>query len=486
MTGGIPRSGFDPGPSCDTRERMQNVRRALGLGVVAFGMAAASCGDDTTSGTTTGGGGDTFRPVSFHADVEPILQQHCLKCHTDGAIGGFSLADYASAKGLAPTIVGQVEAGLMPPFGARDSEECAQRLPWKNDPRLTEDEIAVLRAWSDQGTPEGDPAAAPPPFEPPPIGLPNADLELTPVDASIVEGENDQFTCIVYDPALTEDKWVDGIHFIAGNAAVAHHALTFRVDRERAAELSGGAERFPCFGGAPGDIIHVWAPGGEPFQLPEDVGIKLTPDQVVIVQMHYHPIGAAQEDRSTVQLRFRDEMPSNEFYVTFPGNASTADEGLLAGPDDRGEPEFRIPANAAEHVETMKIEVPKEVFLDLPILMVMPHMHYVGVDLKLEIERLRPPGNQPDSECLVHTPAWDFGWQRFYEFDVPLSELPTARAGDILTITCKYDNSKGNPFVAQALRDRGMSEPVDVFLGEETLDEMCLVPVGVLVPAGIL
>jgi hypothetical protein len=31
-----------------------------------------------------------------------------------------------------------------------------------------------------------------------------------------------------------------------------------------------------------------------------------------------------------------------------------------------------------------------------------------------------------------------------------------------------------------------MSEPVEVLLGEETLDEMCLAPVGILVPAGIL
>jgi len=457
------------------------------FGLLAFTLLGAACADDSAEDSADGAaGGEPFRAVSFHADVEPILQKSCLRCHTSGEIGGFSLHEYESAKTMAPLMANQVEAGLMPPFGAQDTEECQPRLPWKNDPRLSEEEIGILRAWADQGAPEGDPKEAPPAYQAPPEGLPDADLELLPLGPTIVEGTADQFTCVVYDPDLTEEKWVDGIHFVPENTAIAHHALTFRVPRDKALELSGGAERFPCFGGAPGDIIHVWAPGGQPFELPEDVGIKLTPDQVIIVQMHYHPIGSTQRDSSKVQLRYRDEMPAHEFYVTFPGNAEKAEDGLMAGPNDRGEPEFRIPANAQDHTETMQIEVPKEVFIDLPILMVMPHMHYVGVELKLEIQRLRPPGNQPESECLVHTPRWDFGWQRFYEFDVPIADLPTARAGDILTVTCKYDNSKKNPFVAEALRERGMSEPVDVLLGEETLDEMCLVPVGVLVPAGIL
>jgi hypothetical protein len=32
----------------------------------------------------------------------------------------------------------------------------------------------------------------------------------------------------------------------------------------------------------------------------------------------------------------------------------------------------------------------------------------------------------------VHTPAWDFNWQRFYQFDVPIDDLPTLSAGDVL------------------------------------------------------
>jgi hypothetical protein len=72
-----------------------------------------------------------------------------------------------------------------------------------------------------------------------------------------------------------------------------------------------------------------------------------------------------------------------------------------------------------------------------------------------------------------------------YTFDTPIAELPTGRGGDVLRITCHYNNSMSNPFVVKALGEQGMSAPVDVFLGEQTLDEMCLAPLGILAPSSI-
>ena len=41
-------------------------------------------------------------------------------------------------------------------------------------------------------------------------------------------------------------------------------------------------------------------------------------------------------------------------------------------------------------------------------------------------------------------------------------------------MTCQYDNTTDNPKVREALTEQGLSEPVDIYLGESTLDEMCL------------
>ena len=103
------------------------------------------------------------------------------------------------------------------------------------------------------------------------------------------------------------------------------------------------------------------------------------------------------------------------------------------------------------------------------------HMHYVGTDMLLGLDRNEPePGTGIDEECLIQTPNYSFEWQRGYDYDAKFEDLPTARGGDFLYMKCTYDNSMGNPYVVEALAEQGLDAPVDVFLGEETLDEMCL------------
>ncbi len=58
--------------------------------------------------------------------------------------------------------------------------------------------------------------------------------------------------------------------------------------------------------------------------------------------------------------------------------------------------------------------------------------------------------------------------------DAPIASLPQLHSGDVLTMRCACDNTKGNPFVAQALLEQNLSATQDVSLGETTQDEMCL------------
>ena len=54
------------------------------------------------------------------------------------------------------------------------------------------------------------------------------------------------------------------------------------------------------------------------------------------------------------------------------------------------------------------------------------------------------------------------------------------RAGDAPRARCTYDNTLANPGVARALSDAGLAEPADVYMGETTLDEMCLGVFGIV------
>jgi hypothetical protein len=457
--------------------------RSLGLGVLAFVSVLSACSDDgdgsTGSGASTGAGASDPGGVTFHKDIEPLLQKSCLGCHRVGQIGGFSLEKYESAKALSAAIVDKTSSRAMPPFLAQQTEQCPQTWPWKDDLRLTDDEIALLKAWHDAGAPEGNPADAPPPFTPPELGLPNAAAELPSPAPFTVSGDQDQFICFIYDPALTEDRYLDGVHVVPGNEKVAHHALVFRADRADALAESGGAMQFPCFGAGGGTLVHGWVPGMRPLELPNNVGIEMTASDVFVVQMHYHPSPTGpEEDATTIQVRYAPSAPLWLYEVALIGNASNQAEGLLPGPNDNGPPEFRIPANAQGHTEEIAVEIPDTGSFSVPILAIANHMHYVGVDELVTIERAGAAG----SECGLHTPRWDFNWQMFYQVDRPIAELPTLTGGDIVRLKCVYDNSMANPFVVKALAEQGLSAPQDVLLGEQTLDEMCLVGLGYLVP----
>jgi hypothetical protein len=92
-------------------------------------------------------------------------------------------------------------------------------------------------------------------------------------------------------------------------------------------------------------------------------------------------------------------------------------------------------------------------------------------------------GTQPAKECLLATPHYDFNWQRGYTYRQPFDALPTLKGGDKLRLRCTYDNSLGNANLVRALAEQRLSSPVDVRLGEETLDEMCLGAFTLLAPA---
>ncbi len=453
--------------------------------VVLSILGLSACGNG--AGDTSGTGGASIGPVSFHKDVEPLLQKHCLTCHSDGQIGGFSLVKYEEAKPLAADMADKTTKRLMPPFLAKTTDDCKPRLSWRGDPSLTDQEIAIFKAWADQKAPEGDPKDAPPPFVLANQGLPNFAQEITATSPTTVDGSADKFQCVVYDPKLAGDQFVDGLHFIAGNANIAHHALLFSAKRTDVAKESGGMDQYPCFGSPPGTLVHAWAPGGVPLELPPDVGIKMGVDDVIVIQMHYHPRGKMESDQSKIQLRFTQAQPSWSYLTLLPGNAKNASDGLLPDPDDtNGVPEFLIPANKEKHVEEMVFTVPSQVIIDVPILAVGPHMHYAGTEMKFSIERNHVTATQPANECLVETPAWDFNWQRLYQYDGAISDLPTGTAGDVIRMHCEYNNSMSNPFIVQALKQQNLSAPKDISLGETTLDEMCLGVMGVLVPTALI
>jgi hypothetical protein len=451
-------------------------------------------GNSAGAANTAGSSPTSGAAPTWHADIAPLVAGHCQGCHQDGGISPFSLQTYAQAKAWSPSFDAALRSGSMPPFLAADTDSCKPRFGFKDDLRLSQAQIELFKRWNDAGCPEGEPQSAVALPEPQKVELEGAQVNVKIPSPVTVQGPGDKFICFSLAPDLTPLKatgaaasllgdrvLIDGAQVLPGNNAIVHHVLVFTDEEGKSAALAGDKGYYDCFGGpmlSSPSLVMAWAPGAMPVRAPAGVAIAIPSKGRLVMQVHYHPTGAAQTDDATsVQLRaYGAGIPDYIGTLSLIGNArsqSSDGMGLQPGPNDAtAKPEFRIPAGVADHTESMQFAIPST---DAPyrIWAVGTHMHYVGTDLRIGITRSEPAA-EPAEECLLETPRWDFNWQRAYLYDTPIDQAPTAKAGDILKLRCSYDNSMQNPFVATALAEQGLSAPRDVVLGEETLDEMCL------------
>ena len=92
------------------------------------------------------------RQVTFSKDVAPIFQRACQNCHRPGAIAPMSLLTYEDARPWARGIKQKVTAREMPPWFI-DRQVGIRKF--KDDPSLTDEEIATIAAWVDGGAVRG-------------------------------------------------------------------------------------------------------------------------------------------------------------------------------------------------------------------------------------------------------------------------------------------------------------------------------------------
>ena len=458
---------------------------AAGGGAAGGGATAGGPGAGESSGGSAGGDGVTS--VTFHKDVEPILQRSCQSCHVTGGIGPFPLVSYAESRGYGAAIVEETKARIMPPWHAQNTDECTVPLPWKDDTRLSDEEIATLAAWKAAGLPEGDPKDAPPPRQQA-TGLPGVQQELKPATAFELAPGADEFRCFILDPKLVKDSYVNGVFVVPGNDAVVHHVLVFTdPDRKSLANVTADETSYDCFGGARvanADLLTAWTPGGIPLEYPSNIAATVTAGSLLVMQVHYHPHSATESasDQTTLQLRFSASAPEYNAVTALIGNFKgklPGGDGLLAGPDDPAAgPAFLIPANVSDHTETMQWTFKAAGTAAMPRLYgIGGHMHYVGVDEKVTLSHA-----DGSEACLMQIPHWDFDWQRRYDYDAPISGLLQLKTGDKLGIRCTYDNTLNNLHVAESLTEQGLAAPHQVVLGETTLDEMCLASITAIYP----
>jgi hypothetical protein len=102
--------------------------------------------------------------VTFTKDIAPILQRSCQNCHRPGGVAPMALVSYEEVRPWARAIKTRTSigprAGVMPPWYV---EKNIGIQHYKDDPSLSEEEIAKIAKWADGGAPRGNPADMPAP-----------------------------------------------------------------------------------------------------------------------------------------------------------------------------------------------------------------------------------------------------------------------------------------------------------------------------------
>ena len=97
---------------------------------------------------------------TFTKDVAPILQRSCVTCHRAGEMAPMALMTYEDARPWARAI--KTRTSSRDAAVAHRQVRSASRQ-FKNDPSLSDEEIATIAKWVDAGAPRGNPADMPPP-----------------------------------------------------------------------------------------------------------------------------------------------------------------------------------------------------------------------------------------------------------------------------------------------------------------------------------
>ena len=155
---------------------------------------------------------------TFSRDIAPILQRSCQKCHRPNSLAPMPLISYEEVRPWARAIKFRTglrdKPGVMPPWYI-EKNIGIQRF--KDDWSLSDDEIATIARWADNGAPQGDPADMP---EPPPfidvdeweIGAP--DLIVSSPTFEIAGDAPDWWGSLgEVESGLTEDRYVAAIEY---------------------------------------------------------------------------------------------------------------------------------------------------------------------------------------------------------------------------------------------------------------------------------
>jgi hypothetical protein len=394
-----------------------------------IGLPAAAAGQDGAATT-------------FTKDIAPILQRSCQSCHRPGAMAPMSLLTYEEVRPWASAIKRRTSTREMPPWFI---ERNVGIQKFKDDPSLSDAEVAKIAKWVDSGAPRGNPADAPPPREFPAgsdwsFGTPDL-VASSPVRLIKAVEADFQGDIGVTPTGLTEDRYVKAVEVrevrlsekavdggndtprAALNISVIHHAtIGARTEFDPDSE-------FPTSVSVNGGFNLVHELGQNSTVYPDDLGILIPANSVFTWRMHTHANGKETQVRIDLGFKFHPKGYKPKHVLIATGGASNNDLDIPAGDDN-----VRFDAMTV-------VTHPSRLWA------FEPHMHASGK--RMCLEAILPSGTRQTLSCA----KYDHNWVKVYQYDD--DSAPLLPANTILHLIGWYDNSKNNPRNAEPRNWKG-------------------------------
>jgi len=161
-------------------------------------------------------------------DGAPILFDNCVVCHRDGEVAPMALTSYRAVRPWVRAIKNKVVSREMPPWHA-DPE---RSLAFKNDRRLSQEQIQTIATWADARAPLANPIDLPD-LLPIPVGWqirdlgePDAIIRM-PVPEQIPASGELPMTNYYIPVPWEELKYARALESKPGNRVATHHTVAY-------------------------------------------------------------------------------------------------------------------------------------------------------------------------------------------------------------------------------------------------------------------
>jgi len=354
--------------------------------------------------------------VTFSKDIAPIFERACQNCHRPGAIAPMSLLTYKDARPWARSIKVKVVKRQMPPWHIDRNVGITK---FKDDPSLTDAEVATISAWVDHGAPEGNPAAMPPPREFTDLdkwhmGKPDVVVTM-PKPYVLKAAGGDEYYDVEVDPGFKEDVYVSALETKPDlGFKVVHHCTTNLVEDPIDDPV--------------GLFLNEYAVGKNADIFPTNSGRLIKAGSKIHFNVHLHPDGQATPVQLSLGLKLypKDFVPKYIAFTQHMGDVSDLD--LPAGQVTRNDGYFRLPRPAV-------------------MTAYQPHFHMRGKAQCIEaifpdvrVDSARPGPARTDTLSCVSD--YQFGWSITYNYAEDVS--PILPAGTMIHVTTWHDNTDNN------------------------------------------